>query len=759
MPHRVPCLHAGLLSALLAISAAASTAAHAATPATPPPARKDCIGLVLGGGGARGAAHIGVLEVLEREHIPICVISGTSMGAIVGSLYAVGYTPEEMRKIMDGINWKDLFNDDPPRAELPMRRKNEDFRYLLNFEIGFRDGRIVMPAGLVQGQKLLMLLRRLLLPAWHVEDFNHLQIPFHAVAANLGNGQPVILDHGNLPLAVRASMSVPGAFAPTRYDGQLLVDGGILDNVPVDVARKMGATRLIVVNVGTPLADEDSMTNPLAVMNQMLGVATLESTERQLRSLGPNDLLITPRLNGISAADFGDAASAIRIGEQAAEAALPELKRFSENPAQWTAWRAAHRVQAFDPGLVAFVHVLDANPDDQRVIGKHLAADVGKPLDVPEVEQQVSNLYGSGDYALLGWRPAEQDGQRGIEIIPEDKPWGPLYGKFGFQLSDDFSGRANYVVSAEVTATGLNHSNARWTNGVWLGRTTGLYSRFYQPFGDFDHGYLQPDFVLRNDSVPIFSDNKEIAEYRFHRTHLGVEAGWSPVPQWNVAVRLAGGYDFASLVIGDPHIFPDQGSNWTSVRVSTTWDTLDNVNFPTHGARVHLDYEAYRNFLGGESHGGVARLTGDWAINWGYGPFKRYTVLLGLRASSSQGNSRFEQSLEPVDFLGGFLNLSGHAENSLIGDQSALARAVAYRRMGGSLREVFGVPLYLGASVEAGNVWNDRSDVGFNDLIYAGSVFGGVNTPLGPLFLGFGHASDHANAWYLTFGSLLRPRQ
>lgn len=752
--HRV---RAWLAAATLALMAVVPPCAFAHTD-TPRPGH-DCIGLVLGGGGARGAAHIGVLEVLEREHIPVCVVAGTSMGAIVGSLYSVGYTPVEMQKIVDGINWRGLFNDNPPRPELPMRRKNEDFRYLLNFEIGFKHGKVTMPAGLVQGQKLLLLLRRLLLPAWKVENFGQLQIPFNAVAANLGNGQPVILDHGDLAMAVRASMSVPGAFAPTRYDGQLLVDGGILDNVPVDVARKMGATRLIVVDVGTPLGNTRDMTNPLAVLNQMLGVATLESTERQLRSLGPQDLLIKPDLGDFSSADFGHAAKAIAIGEQAAEAMLPALQRYRDSPPQWAAWRASHRLQAFDPGLVDFVNVVNASPRDTRIVQKQLTADVGKPLDVPKLERQIGTLYGSGDYALVGWRPVSEDGRRGIEIVPEDKPWGPLYGKFGFQLSDDFAGRANYMVSAEVTAAGINGSGARWTNGIWLGRVNGLYSRFYQPLGDFDRGYVMPDLTVHTESVPIFANNKEIAEYRFHKTHVGVEAGWSPVPTWNAAVRVARGRDFASLMIGDPGIFPDDASNWASVRFGVTRDTLNNADFPTHGSRVHLEYEAYRDFLGGEVRGGVARFTGDWAINWGYGPFKRYTVLLGLRASTSEGSHKFMDSLEPLDFLGGFLNLSGHAERSMIGDQSALGRAVAYRRMGGSLRQIFGVPLYLGASVEAGNAWDDRSDIDFGNLIYSGSVFGGVDTALGPLFLGFGHASDGANAWYLTFGSLLRPRR
>ncbi len=749
--------HAFLVAAVLALLAT-PTATRAAQRAPPTPqTHRDCIGLVLGGGGARGAAHIGVLQVLEREHIPICVIAGTSMGSIVGSMYAVGYTPEEMRRILGGLDWKNLFNDNPPRPEQPMWRKNADFRYLLNLEIGFRNGKVVMPTGLVQGQKLLMLLRRLLLPAWHVDSFDQLNIPFRGVAANLGTGKPTVLDHGDLALAVRASMSVPGAFAPIRYEGQLLVDGGIVDNVPVDVARRMGATRLIVVEVGTPLKPEKDLTNPLAVMSQMLGVATRESTARQVRSLGPHDLLIKPNLHDISAADFDDAQRAMQIGREAAEAMIPQLKQFSESPARWTAWREAHRKRDFDPGLVQFVQVVDGDAQDDRVVKKRMGRDIGKPLDVDEIERQVSTLYGGGRYAIVGWRPVERDGERGIQISTQDKPWGPLFGKVGLQLSDDFAGHAQYTVSAQLTATDINDYGARWTNGIWLGRITGLYSEFYQPIGTLGEGFVMPDFMLRSETIPIYVDNRELAEYRFHRSRLGVTLGISPDPRWQLSTRLARGYDHATLLVGMPDIFPDERSNWTSMRFGATWDTLDNADFPTRGSRMQLEYEAYRRVLGGYVNGNAVRFTGDWALNFGSAAFKRYTVLLGLHAASSHGGDRFDESLESLDFVGGFLNLSGHTENSLFDTQSLVARAVAYRRMGE--RRIFGVPYYLGASIETGNVWASRSDVDLGSLIYAGNVFGGVDTVLGPLFLGFGHASDGANAWYLTFGSLLRPRQ
>ncbi len=217
---------------------------------------------MLGGGGARGAAHIGVIEVLEREHIPICGVAGTSMGSIVGGLYAAGYSPGDMSEVVGQLDWNDLFSDDPVRVDMPMRRKQADYRYLLDFEIGWKNGRIITPVGVVQGQKLLLLLRRLLASTWGVDNFDQLPIPFRAIATDIVAGREIIFAKGDLPLAIRSSMSVPGAFAPTNVDGKLLVDGGVMNNVPIDVARGMGATRLIVVDVGTPLCGRSGAFEP-----------------------------------------------------------------------------------------------------------------------------------------------------------------------------------------------------------------------------------------------------------------------------------------------------------------------------------------------------------------------------------------------------------------------------------------------------------------------------------------------------------------
>ncbi|QSX74744.1 patatin-like phospholipase family protein [Lysobacter arenosi] len=726
--------------ALLALLPVASALAQQAQP--------PCVGLVLGGGGARGSAHVGVLKVLERERIPVCRVAGTSMGSIVGGLYATGYTPAEMETLIETIDWADMFIDDPPRAGQPMRRKDADFRYLLDLEIGYTDGRVVLPVGIVQGQKLLLLLRRLTLSTWNVKDFDQLPIPFRAVAADIITGDKVVFEDGDLALAIRSSMSVPGAFAPVRIDNRLLVDGGMADNVPVDVVRKMGAQRMIVVDVGSPLHTEATLTNPLAIMDQMISALMAEKVRAQLATLTDQDVLIRPELGDITASEFNRGAEAIAIGEKAAEAALPQLRAMAVDEATYAAYRESQRQRSFDPGLVQFLDVIKVDsPSANRQVERAVAENLDKPFDVDEIEKDLGTAYGDGRFQQIDYRLTERNGEMGLEIIPVDKPW-RAFGKLGFQLDDNFNGRNSYMVSAELTFNNINSLGAEWRTVGRLGRITGVLSEFYQPFGQTGEFYLKPSLELRNESLPLWANGNQLAEFRINRREVALEAGYTPEPEWRVSAQLMRGRDRADLLIGNPNDFTGGKEGYAGIDYNATWDTLDSINFPTQGTRVSVDLETYYDVMGADVEGNVARLTADWARAWG-----RYHLLLGARFSSALEDDNFFQT---QGFLGGFLNLSGFDERALFGNQTALARAVLYRRTGNTSR-LFSLPMYVGASLETGNAWFSKDLVDADDLILAGSLFIGFSTPLGPMFLAYGGNDDGESSWYLTFGSLLRP--
>ncbi|MFE0502539.1 patatin-like phospholipase family protein [Lysobacter soli] len=743
---RLAVLVAVLLGAVASPAVAQTAPGNPATPANP--AHLPCVGLVLGGGGARGSAHVGVLKVLERERIPVCKVAGTSMGSIVGGLYATGYTPAEMENLIDTIDWADMFVDDPPRPGQPMRRKDADFRYLLDLEIGYVDGRVVLPVGIVQGQKLLMLMRRLTISTWNVHDFDQLPIPFRAVAADIINGDKVVFEDGDLALAIRSSMSVPGAFAPVRVGDRLLVDGGMVDNVPVDVVRQMGADRLIVVDVGSPLHKEEALTNPLVIMDQMISALMTEKTEATLATLRPEDVLIRPELGDITAAEFNRGAEAIAIGERAAEAALPRLRALSVDEATYAAYRERQRKRDFDPKLVAFLDVVEGrSPSATREVERAVAPNLDEPFDAERLEKTIGTAYGDGRFQQIDYRLVERNGERGLQIIPAEKPWS-AFGKLGFQLDDNFNGRNSYMVSAELTFNDVNTLGAEWRNVLRLGRITGLLSEFYQPLGETGAFYVKPALELRNESFPLWIEDAQLAEYRVNRRQVAVEAGWSPQPEWRISAQLVAGKDRGDLLIGNPADFTNSEEKYAGVFYNATWDTLDNINFPTRGIRVSADLETYHDTAGANVEGDVARLTADWAQAWG-----RYHLLLGAHLSSALEDDSFFQT---QGFLGGFLNLSGFDERALFGTQTALARAVMYRRTGNTSR-LFSMPMFVGASLETGNVWATKDEVD-DDLILAGSLFVGFSTPLGPMFLAYGANDEGENSWYLTFGSLLRPQ-
>jgi len=737
--------HAAFLLSTLLLA----PAALAGSPETAKMADPQCVGLVLGGGGARGAAHIGVLKVMEREHVPICEIAGTSMGAIVGGLYASGYTPQELETLVGTLDWADLFVDDPPRDQQPMHRKDGDFRYLLDLEIGFADGKVVLPGGLVQGQKLLILLRRLTLSTWNIHDFDALPIPFRAVAADIGTGEKVVFGEGELALAIRSSMSVPGAFAPLNVDGRLLVDGGMVDNVPVDVVRDMGASRLVVVDVGSPLHERSALTNPVVIMDQMISALMKEKTDRQLATLGPDDLLIQPELGDLTAAQFNRGAEAIRQGELAAEAMLPQIRRYAVDPATYAAYRERQRKHDFDPRLVSFLNVVEGRSQSaKKSVENALAPNVGKPLDVDALEQDLGLAYGSNHFQQLDYRLVERNGEQGIEVRPTERPWS-VFGRLGFQLSDDFDGRNSYLVSTEVTATNLNRFGAEWLNIIRLGQISGLYSEFHQPLGEGSPFYVQPSVLFQNEVFPAWRDGQQLAEYKVNQRALGVALAYTPDTRFRISANVLAGRDRGDQLIGRPFDFERDKQPFAGIVYNATWDSLDNIDFPTRGMRITASLEAYRRWGGAEIKDNVARLNIDWAHAWG-----RYHLLLGAYLTSSVDDTHYFRTQQ---FMGGFLNLSGFHERAVFGNQSALFRSVAYRRTGDT-SQLFSLPLFVGASLELGNAWLDRSLVDADDLIFAGSLFTGVDTPLGPMFLAYGYNEKGQGSWYLTFGSLLRPR-
>ncbi|MBW2506662.1 MAG: patatin-like phospholipase family protein, partial [Deltaproteobacteria bacterium] len=359
------------------------------------PAGRPKVCLVLSGGGARGTAHIGVIEVLEEMRIPIDCITGTSMGSIVGGLYASGISPREIKEALAAIDWQDAFNDNIPRKDRSFRRKRDDDLYLIKHKPGMGDdGKIKLPTGFLQGQKIDLIFKELALPVSGIRDFDELSIPFRAVATDITTGEAVVLSSGDLAKSMRASMSVPSIFAPVEMDGRLLVDGGVSNNLPVDVARDMGADIVIAVDISTPLKKREELTSAVSITGQLTGILTRRNTEAQIAILSGKDILIVPDLTGISSADFNESLAAIPKGKAAAEQQREQLAGLAVSQADYgKIGRAMPERKKISP-VIDFVKLDNRSRVSDEVILARIDVKTGEPLDVQALEHDIGIIYG-----------------------------------------------------------------------------------------------------------------------------------------------------------------------------------------------------------------------------------------------------------------------------------------------------------------------------------------------------------------------------
>ena len=735
-------LSLGLCAAAAAVEA---TAAVSGEPSTGNTSQRPRIGLVLGGGGARGAAHIGVLQVLEEHRIPVDSVAGTSMGALVGGMYATGMSPTEMEATMRAIAWGRLFRDSADRAQRPMRRKRDDLANLGGAELGFRERRLALPRGALQGHRLLLWLRRQTLGVAGIDDFSQLPLPFAAVATDIVNGERVVMRGGDLALAMRASMAVPGVFAPIRVDDRLMVDGGVVENVPVRVAREQGAERLIVVDVGAPLFKEEQLGSPLSVTVQMISVLMKQETDRILAELHPDDVLIRPELGEFSSADFENSLSTIAIGRAAAEAALPALLPLALDERSWAEHLARRRTAEREALQVARFEVSAERSRSALRLRKLLGDLEPGALDLDSLEARLDEAMAGGDYERINYRLLRESDSAVIEVQPVDKGWGPGYVHFGFALGDDFSGRSSYQASADLRLTGLDERGREWRSRVNLGRRSGLYSEIHQPFGGDGRYYLQAFGLYEATRQPAEVLGVRIAEFTRREFLTGGEIGLYPDPRWQLSVGLQHGRRQLRRAIGSPEIQRTNNSDLASLVLAATYDTLDDVGFPTRGGRFDFATQFYRPGLGSDNRADVLRLRADLPVE-----LRTLTLLLGVRADWALAGVNADESLS---FLGGFGQLSGLGDAERLGSRAFVARSLFYRRINDL--GLATLPLYVGGSLEAGQNWLPFERPSVSSLDYAASLFFGVDSPLGPVYLGYGRTSAGHSAAFLQVGGVI----
>jgi NTE family protein len=713
------------------------------------PEARPRIGLVLSGGGARGLAHVGVLKVLEEHRVPIDAIAGTSMGAVIGGLYSAGMSPAEIEALVSTLDWNEAFRDRSPRRDMNFRRKQDDREFLVRFPLGVKSGDLRVPRGLIQGQKLTQILRRETISVAGIADFDRLPIPFRAVATDLETGERRVLAGGDLTEALRASMSAPGVFAPVELDGRLLVDGGLVENLPVDIAKEMGVDRVIAVDVGFQPVGRKELNSALAVSNQMLTIMMLRETARQRALLGEGDLLIEPALGTMLSTDFTAAAGTIRIGTDAARAQAPRIAALGLDEARWQRYLAG-RAGAPLPPEVQFVRADGRSERYRERIEAEFAPVVGKPLDANAMERHLSRLYGDDNFESVDYKVVRDGELRGIEVGARRKSWGPNYLRFGLELQDDFEGSNSFNAGIRALVTEANRYGAEWQTDLRVGANPRFRTELYQPLGYASPWFVAPRLLVERRLFDILDGDERLATYSVRLAEAGLDIGrqYGSWGEWRVGVVRGQGK--RNLLVGDPadpDLPPrtdfDRGELYSRFSV----DRLDNVYFPRSGELFTLQWNGPRASLGADAD--ADRISFDWQVARSHG---RSTVVL-----SASGGARVSGPGDAVqDFysLGGLFNLSGLSPDSLSGPHFGVARAIYYRRVGKGQEGFLNVPTYLGASLELGNVWERRRDMDLDSARTNGALFLGFDTFLGPVYLAAGFDEEGGRSFYLLLGRI-----
>ncbi|MGN5139052.1 patatin-like phospholipase family protein [Aeromonas sp. 164P] len=715
------------------------------------------IAVVLSGGGAKGAAHIGILKELERQRIPVDIIVGTSMGAYVAGMYAMGLSAEEVERTTLAIDWNKGYQDKVGRDELSLRKKQQNEQYQLRTDLGVSGGK---PDGFFRGQAMASLLRAATSNLPMQQSFDDLPIPYRAMATDMETVTPFVLDRGGLAKAMLASMSIPGVLKPVAWQEHLLADGGVVNNMPVDVAKAMGADVVIAVDISAKLQPREGLTSALTIVDQLTTYMTQVGTERQKALLGPDDILLTPVVGDIGLADFDRMPEGIALGEVAAQRAAYRFERLALDKASYKAYRdrklSRRAERSGQPAyFIDKVEIINQSRLSDETVRAMLKVRPDEVQTNASLEASIRRLYALESFDRITYELEDRDGENVLRVDASEKRWGPGYLNFQFGFTDDFESNSNYNVGMSYTLTNVNDWGAEWLTEASLGTAKHFKTDFYTPlepsqtfFGEASLAYdktqrriFTPEAVRMTDTVSYID-----SQYNFTRIDLAV--GWNRQPWSRLSLGLEGKVgDIDVRNVADAKV---DASSWGPY-VSFEHDTLDSRYFPYQGT--------YWDIKGGYS---AVRLDNGSDINDRYEGVNYHLAMikpwswdrhsLNLLLEGGGSTSQEEYPLFVQD-LGGLFRMSGFQRYQLSGRYSLFGGLRYIYRVADNDFGALKMPLYLGGSLEQGGVWNKRADIGREGAFTAGSVYVGVESFLGPVFLGYGMAEGGNDMFYLQLGS------
>jgi NTE family protein len=707
------------------------------------------IGLVLGGGGARGGAHLGILEVLEDLRVPIDCIAGTSMGALVGGAYAAGVSPRDIQALVAEADWIGMFDDTAGRQSVNLRRKELDDRFYSALELGVsRDG-IRFREGALAGEKLKLFFNRLVRTEYGERSIEQLQLPLSIIATDIGTGTRVAIRTGNLTSAMRASMSVPGLMTPVQREGLKLVDGGLTDNLPIDEVKKLcNPDVVIAVNVGSPLLRPEEVTSAVSVLGQVVNLLTEQNVARSRALLTARDIYIEPDLETITSTQFTRQLEAAAHGRVAALALSADLRRYALSERDYVAWQRNVRLAA--PKAAPIIDKVEiagtrfVNPDTLR---RAIRQEEGKPLDTRALEQDLVTEYSQGDLLSLDYNVVRERDRTVLRLTPVEKPWGPNYLLFGLGLTSDFRSEASYNLRALYRSTWINTLGGEWLLGTQLGSEQNLTTEFYQPLDRRQWTFVRARSAAGLRKTPLFFGGDRVAIYRVQENNFGLETGA------NLGVYGQGSIGWIERSMGavldtGPQTLTNRSLHVGGVTGRLAIDTYDQPFFPTRGVRVDAThFEALRvtdrNDLGFPPYSrSEVRLGAAWSHN-------RFSYQLGLEGGTSIKGA---VPLADAFTLGGPHRLAGFAHDQIIGGEYVYGRLETQYRLNFA-SPLYGLTLIGGVAAEAGKMNKLITETSLNGWQRSFSVYIAASTFLGPVYLGVADAKNGKGRFYLSIGS------
>ncbi len=705
---------------LLFASALASTA-----PAEPPPVQaqpahtRSKIGVALSGGGARGLAHIGVLQWMEENHIPVDYVAGTSMGGLVGAMFATGMSPDEMKEFIEHVDWDEALLSEPRYSELSFRRKEDRRDYEVAIPLGLKHG-ISGPIGFSPGQGVGLLLDRVSFPYSTISSFDDLPTPFRCVATDMLAGVPVILKDGSLAQALRATMSVPGVFTPVELNGKLLADGGLVNNIPTEVVRQMKADVVIAVNIGTPLGGKEALESLTGVLIQSISLMTIANDRRDLSMA---DVIVSPDLGTYTSVDYYGYRDIIRLGYEGAAQKAAVLRPFALPDAEWQQYLAERAARRREPEKVAkVIKVTGASELDEKRVQRKLQKTIRGDLDLPRLETRLTRIIGEGRFDALDYEGFVQNGVPGLLIRAHEKSYGPPFLDLALNVNGSGVGTFDFSTGGRITFMDVR-GRGEWRNDILLGSSDLAATEFYQPIGE-SHFFVAPYAFFSKAARNAFVEEQRVAVFHDERGGGGFDIGYNTGlrSELRVGYEIFNG-DLAPL-IGDAGL-PTIHGNSGEVRLRYVFAGQDSPTVPAKGLRLVLNLSHLFNSPGTTQSINQAEVQSTTFV-----PISSKTSIF----FGASGGTTFRRDAGPFQLfsLGGPFRLGAYSTDQFLGNHYGYL-SVGFRRELYHLPPLIGKKIYWGGWYEAGSAFNDPTSVQVLGSINLGII---ADTIVGPITLG-----------------------